>query len=277
MLSFDNARKLFTSSDLSLLETGHFSDVVLICGNHAWNLHRSIICKRCPWFEKALMGGFAGSETKKITLTDIASEVVEVVLRYLYSGAIDTAAVQRCEGECIISQYIRLWSVADFFLIEPLKADIIEAMEQSLEENVKKICNARYLIDSQEFKAIIHEFFWGVATTYYDLPHTQPCRQVLLDYAHAIRLNLYRSDVFIKEISNYPELASDLFMIAVKGRQSKWTGDSEADYRNYFVHVKCSGCGCKSKYAESWNIDPQASGKNIRIMEVPWCCESCVG
>lgn len=80
MPSFENSRKVFMSSDLrcvssfrlkpyspssniecSLLETGHFSDVVLVCGNHAWNVHRSIICKRCAWFEKALTGNFVVS------------------------------------------------------------------------------------------------------------------------------------------------------------------------------------------------------------------------
>lgn len=190
--------------------------------------------------------------------------------------AIDTSAVQRCEGQSFISKCIRLWSVADFFLIGPLKADIISAIEQSLEENVRTMCNAKHLIDSQECKNIIQEFFHGVATTYRELPHTQPCKQVLLDYAHAIRLNLYRSDKFVEGISNYPELAADLFMIAVKGRHSRWAGNSEGDYRNFFVHTKCSECRCKSKYAQSWNIDPQATGKNIRIMEVPWYCESCV-
>lgn len=190
--------------------------------------------------------------------------------------AIDTAALKTCEGEGDISKYIRLWSVADFFLVEPLKADIIAAMEQFLEENIKTMCNARYLIDSQECKAIIREFFHGVATTYRALPHTLPCREVLLDYAHAIRLNLYRSDEFLEGISNFPELASDLFMISVKGRHSKWAGDSEGDYRNYFVHTKCSECRRKSRKTTSWNIDPEATGKNIRIMEVPWVCESCV-
>ncbi|KAG8157799.1 hypothetical protein KVR01_012461 [Diaporthe batatas] len=276
MLNFDNSRQLFMSSDLSLFETGHFSDAVLVCGNHAWNVHRSIICKRCAWFEKALTGPFLESETKTITLTDMAPEPIEVVLRYLYSGAIDNAAVQRCEGECILSTYIRLWSMADFFLMEPLKADILAAMEESLEENMKKMCNAKFLVDSPECQAIIQEFFHCVDTTYRELPHTQPCKKLLLDYCHAIRLNLYRSDQFIEMVSSYPELGPDLFMIALKGRQSKWAGDSKGDYRNFSVYTKCSDCSRKSKYANSWNIDPQASGENIRIMEVPWRCEFCV-
>lgn len=184
--------------------------------------------------------------------------------------------MQKCDGDSIISKYVRLWSVADFFLLDPLKKDIIAAMEDHLEGNIKIMCNAKYLIDSAECKAIVQEFFHGIATTYHELPHTQPCRHILLDYAHAIRLNLYRTNDFVQGISDFPELASDLFLVAVKGRRSKWAGDSKADYRNYFMNMKCSECKCSSKYPASWNIDPQATGKNIRIMEVQWKCESCV-
>lgn len=138
------------------------------------------------------------------------------------------------------------------------------------------MCDAKWEIHSADGKAIIKEFFDGVASAYREFPHAVPCREVLIDYAHAIRLNLYRSHDFVQRISDFPDLASDLFMVAVKGRESKWTGNSNPDYRNYFVHYRCKGCKTSSKEPVSWHVDPRATGKNIRIMEVPWKCEGCV-
>lgn len=190
--------------------------------------------------------------------------------------AIDTTAVQKCEGDSIISKYVCLWSVADFFLLEPLKKDILLAMEGRFEEGMQKMCDAKSQIDSADGRTIIHEFFSGAAAVYHGLPHAKPCKELLLDYAHAIRLNLYRSHEFVQRIAEFPELASDLFLVAVKGRQSKWAGDSKADYRNYFMNMKCMECKCSSKDPASWNADPQATNKNIKIMEVHWKCEVCV-
>lgn len=190
--------------------------------------------------------------------------------------AIDTAAVHECEGDSIVSKFVRLWSVADFFLLEPLRKDIISAMQDHFEGSIKIMCNAKWQIDGPDGKAIVNEFFHGVAATYHDFPHATPCREVLIDYAHAIRLNLYRSQDFVQRIAEFPALASDLFLVAVKGRESKWAGDSKADYRNYYLVSKCSGCKCSSKRPASWHVDPQADGKRIRIMEVHWKCETCV-
>jgi hypothetical protein len=166
--------------------------------------------------------------------------------------------------------------VADFFVLDALRNDIVGTMRDHLEQKMKIMCNAKYIIDTRECKAIVQDFFHAVATTYHELPHTQPCRQLILDYAHAIRLNLYRTTEFVERIADFPELASDLFLIAVRGRQSQWAGDSLADYRNYFMNTKCSGCSCSAKKPVSWNIDPKARGPNIRIMETHWKCENCI-
>lgn len=184
--------------------------------------------------------------------------------------------MEKCKGPSIINKFVSLWSVADFFCLKPLQKDLISAMQDHLEGKMVVMCDAKWEIECADGKAIVQEFFDGVTATYRDFPHAEPCREVIIDYAHAIRLNLYRSHDFVRRISEFPDLASDLFMVAVKGRESKWTGDSHADYRNYFVHYRCNGCKQSSKGQTSWHVDPKATGKKIRIMEVPWKCEKCV-
>lgn len=191
--------------------------------------------------------------------------------------AIDTAAVEKCEGDSIISKLVSLWSVADFFLLELLQKDILSAMADHFEGKMKVMCDAKWYIGGDEGKAIVQEFFSGTAAAYRDFPHAKPCREVLIDYAHAIRLNLYRSSEFVQRIAEFPELSSDLFLVAVQGRESKWVGSCKGDYRNYYMHSKCTGCKCAAKEMASWHVDPQTTAKNIRIMEVAWKCETCVG
>lgn len=42
----------------SLLSSGNFSDVEIICGDRVWKCHRAILATRSVWFRKALSGPF---------------------------------------------------------------------------------------------------------------------------------------------------------------------------------------------------------------------------
>lgn len=46
------------ASDLKLLATGNFADAEIICGDKTFKIHKSVVCTRSVWFEKALTGGF---------------------------------------------------------------------------------------------------------------------------------------------------------------------------------------------------------------------------
>lgn len=49
------------ASNMKLLETGNFADAELICGDKTFKTHKSVVCTRSVWFEKALAGGFKAS------------------------------------------------------------------------------------------------------------------------------------------------------------------------------------------------------------------------
>ncbi|KAL1862919.1 hypothetical protein Daus18300_008249 [Diaporthe australafricana] len=194
-------------------------------------------------------------------------------LRLICDTVIDTNAVDKCEGDSIICKYVRLWSTAEFFHLESLQKDTIEAMEDHIGHRIKAISD---LLQVFESAAIIKEFFCGVATAYNDFPHAKPCQKALVDYAHAIRFRLYRSRVFTDSIHKFPGLAPDLFLVAVRGTQSKWAGDSEPDYRSSSIQEKCMECKCGFSEPSCWYVDPQSTGGSSRFKEVPWKCEACV-
>lgn len=47
----------FCSEDESLFNNKRFSDAVVKCGDREWLVHKSVVCTRSTWFDKALNSG----------------------------------------------------------------------------------------------------------------------------------------------------------------------------------------------------------------------------
>lgn len=50
------------ASDLKLLDTGNLADAKITCGTRTFKIHKSVVCTRSVWFEKALAGAFEASD-----------------------------------------------------------------------------------------------------------------------------------------------------------------------------------------------------------------------
>lgn len=97
-----------SASNLKLLETGNFADAKIICGNQIFKIHKSVVCTRSVWFEKALAGGFdvrishpnepdasglvlilvlvQEATTGEVKLCEQDPEAIGVILKYIYGG-----------------------------------------------------------------------------------------------------------------------------------------------------------------------------------------------
>jgi len=73
----------FRESMKSLLETGKHSDFVVVCGEDTYNVHKSIVCSQCDFFDAASRFGKEGEEGK-IDLADDEPEIVKYMIQYLY-------------------------------------------------------------------------------------------------------------------------------------------------------------------------------------------------
>lgn len=208
------------------------------------------------------------------TFTQEVRAIGLIVCRMLIGyPAIDTKEVGKCEGDSIISKYVRLWSAADFFLLESLQKDVIGAIEDYLERCIKIMNQAK---PAQKTACVVEQFFSAVATAYDVCPHAKTCQRVLTDFAHAVRFRLYKSRTFVDLIPKFPGLASDLFLIAVTGNSSKWVGDSEADYSHYYIQDECMGCESDSSKAKFQHLNPAKEADDPSFSDVPWKCEKCV-
>ncbi|KAF1943876.1 hypothetical protein EJ02DRAFT_501833 [Clathrospora elynae] len=73
----------FIGSMKSLLETGKHSDFIISCGEDTYNVHKSIVCSQCEFFDAASRFGKEGEEGK-VDLVDDEPEIVKHLVNYLY-------------------------------------------------------------------------------------------------------------------------------------------------------------------------------------------------
>lgn len=81
-------RSRFRANDIELLKTGQFSDAQMIVGGRVWNVHKSIVCMRSGFLNKALSGSSKAGEIKSVNILQTYTEKqVEWLLEFIYSGS----------------------------------------------------------------------------------------------------------------------------------------------------------------------------------------------
>lgn len=121
------------SSDLAkLLNNSARSDVTFIVQGMPIYAHRCVIMCRCDPLERMLDGPMRESTQQKIVLHDQSFDVFMALLEYLY-----TDRVQALQEPHAVEFALDLLTVADQFLVEPLKMLCENAIQKSINvENV---------------------------------------------------------------------------------------------------------------------------------------------
>jgi len=93
-------------SDMNqLLQTGLMSDMTLIAGGgdgtreKEFPVHKVILALRCNFFNIMFSGPYAESSASEIHLPDVEPDALDVVLKYIYTGAIDCTSIIGSEDE----------------------------------------------------------------------------------------------------------------------------------------------------------------------------------
>ncbi|KAK6840007.1 btb poz-like protein [Apiospora arundinis] len=114
-------------SDIDLYQTGKYSDIKVRCEDRTWNLHRAVICQRCPYFEKAFSGPFVEAQNAEVVLEEFSKDDVEIALIYLYARIVPASLRKATFRECY-----RIFLVADYLGIEGLQQLVAEVLADSL-------------------------------------------------------------------------------------------------------------------------------------------------
>ncbi|KAI0130430.1 hypothetical protein BJ170DRAFT_720572 [Xylariales sp. AK1849] len=121
-----------------LLESGMFADVKVICAERTWDIHKSIICTRCPYFQKAFGGDFEEAKTGKLILRDQLPNEVDWVIKFLYSGKVPHEFIQIQSTR----SYIDLFKIADYFDVPCLGEEACTRLRAVLATLARKITSA---------------------------------------------------------------------------------------------------------------------------------------
>ncbi|KAH8670530.1 hypothetical protein BGZ61DRAFT_107493 [Ilyonectria robusta] len=72
-----------------LLDTGEFSDFVLLCQGKEFRLHKAIVCPQSSVMKAALDGGFQEAQTGTLKADSFDISTVQRMVKFLYSGSYD--------------------------------------------------------------------------------------------------------------------------------------------------------------------------------------------
>ncbi|KAL1988810.1 hypothetical protein VTN96DRAFT_7694 [Rasamsonia emersonii] len=79
------------------LESGEYSDFVIVCGGREFNVHRIIICPRSSYFRTMCKENFKEGISKRLELVDEDPDVFHAVLTFLYTGIYETDKIAGSE------------------------------------------------------------------------------------------------------------------------------------------------------------------------------------
>ncbi|KAG2500394.1 hypothetical protein HYH03_001965 [Edaphochlamys debaryana] len=68
------------------------ADLTLVVGGRRFPVHRAVLIARCDFFRSQLEGGFADGAAAELSLPDAGPAAFELLLRFVYTGAVDTPA-----------------------------------------------------------------------------------------------------------------------------------------------------------------------------------------
>jgi BTB/POZ domain len=88
-------------------------------------LHKDIICKHCPFFDKAFNGSFEEAASKHINLESEELQPVQECIRWIYSGGI----FQEAPAPDFL-QLCKLWVLADKWCMPTLQNLVIDRLEK---------------------------------------------------------------------------------------------------------------------------------------------------
>ncbi|KXZ47188.1 hypothetical protein GPECTOR_37g194 [Gonium pectorale] len=70
------------------------ADLEVVVGDRTFHVHRALVAARSDYFRQLLGGGFAEGGAARLSLPDADLEAFALVLRFLYTGAVDVPAAQ---------------------------------------------------------------------------------------------------------------------------------------------------------------------------------------
>ncbi|KAK6856549.1 hypothetical protein PG995_006736 [Apiospora arundinis] len=182
-----------------------FSDAKVTAGNKTWLVHRAILCSQSEYFYKAFAGHFLEATTSHLTIEGHDSKIVDVVLRFLYTGEVDFAHIPG------ILDTIDLFVAADYFAIESLRDQSLNMLRSDLDFLLHNKINAPLLGDDE-----LGHVFYIARLAYTGGPNHEALRGPIEEFLLATDLLLTKDERFMQELKTIPEFSLDIVRVMGK-------------------------------------------------------------
>ncbi|KAI0117457.1 POZ domain-containing protein [Daldinia grandis] len=256
-----SSEAMLSESGEDLLKSGMFSDVSVKCGDRVWNLHKAIICPRCPYFSKAFNSPFQEATTGELILQEQDPDGVDHIIHFLYTGKVLHGIVD--------SHYFGLFELADFFQISCLAKKIISMTGFKLDKMAARFRNIPqpYKGLQVEFDEEEIEYLFRVIETSYasDSPFYTSLRDLVKGFIVKSGFQITKDDRFLTALEGIPELALDIIKLL---QHSAIVNDPPP---------RCHGCKCKISLGEPvdlWMGKGIKDGASVRY-ELRGICRGC--
>ncbi|CAJ2500870.1 Uu.00g037230.m01.CDS01 [Anthostomella pinea] len=260
----------FRASDAELLKSGILSDVMVICGDQTWNLHKTVICYRCPFFEKAFLGKFSEARDGTVTINGEDPVLVGWAITWLYSGA---SSEWNSESGIGVSKLVDFFQLVDYLDIDQLKTIIVSQIESVLLKAARDV-QANNNDASNLVEPFLNDFFYA-ANTAYNTGSTAfwALRQPLVDFAANTRFSVCKNPSIWKRLEETPGLGTDILRRLITNG-----GNADEDGSLLVLTQTPAKCvRCKKErdfYPFTWLKDVDTS-RGARRLALVGNCDTC--
>ncbi|KAK8074035.1 hypothetical protein PG994_004934 [Apiospora phragmitis] len=122
--SADDTEKNFPLNKLP--KPSDVTDIKVACGDRSWDLHKSFLCTRSPFFKKALMGEFEEAKSKHVTFPENDPDEIAGVIEFIYTGKVREELFKGGKTEACLKMY----ELGDFFDLRGLRQRAVQLLDR---------------------------------------------------------------------------------------------------------------------------------------------------
>ncbi|KAK0714445.1 hypothetical protein B0T21DRAFT_250714, partial [Apiosordaria backusii] len=138
---------------LRMLETGEFSDAIVMAEGREWRVHRATLSSRSRWFErvfKSQVRSLVQDGLNEINLYPCKTEFVDLLLRTLYSNRLPEQYLDIHGDHAKFSIYVKIFNLADTFEVDTMRNDALTLLGQLADRHLEELCTFNKSLSGRE-------------------------------------------------------------------------------------------------------------------------------
>jgi len=86
-----------------VFKIGKFTDVTIVCQGREFPCHKAILAGRSPVFDAMFSPNFKEGTENKVDVVDVAADIFEELLRFIYSGKVGDCCLKDVAGDLLVA------------------------------------------------------------------------------------------------------------------------------------------------------------------------------